>query len=171
MLLILSSGQYGCNRPSGCWAHPYTIFSHQLDPAERNYSIWDKELLAIKAAFEEPCHLLEGARFLVRSSRTTKTWTTYARCDISISTRSDGLWFFFSLSFHYEWNSLDVINVHLLDILGSSRQPVLFLTTFGGLIFVPTPSSMWPLATFVPGQRPHARGHLVFSSFCLFPYS
>ncbi|KAI4898691.1 hypothetical protein NFI96_020791 [Prochilodus magdalenae] len=46
---------------------PIAYFSHKLSPAERNYGIGDKELLAIKLAFEEWRHWLEGAQhpFLV----------------------------------------------------------------------------------------------------------
>lgn len=32
---------------------PYVFFSRQLTPTERNYDIWDKEHLKIKAASEE----------------------------------------------------------------------------------------------------------------------
>ncbi|KAI4898249.1 hypothetical protein NFI96_030537 [Prochilodus magdalenae] len=42
--------------------YPVAYFSHKLTPAERNYGIGDKELLAIKLAFEEWRHWLEGAR-------------------------------------------------------------------------------------------------------------
>ncbi|KAI4894728.1 hypothetical protein NFI96_008423 [Prochilodus magdalenae] len=42
--------------------YPVAYFSHKLTPAERNYGIGDKELLAIKLAFDEWRHWLEGAR-------------------------------------------------------------------------------------------------------------
>lgn len=42
--------------------HPCAFFSHRLTPAERNYSIGDRELLAVKLAREEWRHLLEGAQ-------------------------------------------------------------------------------------------------------------
>ncbi|KAK3507044.1 hypothetical protein QTP70_001909, partial [Hemibagrus guttatus] len=44
--------------------HPCTFFSHKLYPAERNYDIGNRELLAIKLALEEWRHWLEGARHL-----------------------------------------------------------------------------------------------------------
>ena len=40
---------------------PCAFYSRALIPAERNYPIYDKELLAIKVAFEEWRHHLEGA--------------------------------------------------------------------------------------------------------------
>ncbi|KAK2908400.1 hypothetical protein Q8A73_009473 [Channa argus] len=39
---------------------PCAFFSRQLSPAERNYSVGDRELLAIKLALEEWRHWLEG---------------------------------------------------------------------------------------------------------------
>ncbi|KAK3541219.1 hypothetical protein QTP86_016809 [Hemibagrus guttatus] len=44
--------------------HPCAFFSHKLNPAERNYDIGNRELLAIKLALEEWRHWLEGARHL-----------------------------------------------------------------------------------------------------------
>ncbi len=41
--------------------HPCAFFSHKLSPAERNYDIGNRELLAIKLALEEWRHWLEGA--------------------------------------------------------------------------------------------------------------
>uniref|UniRef100_A0A8C1YSB8 Gypsy retrotransposon integrase-like protein 1 n=1 Tax=Cyprinus carpio TaxID=7962 RepID=A0A8C1YSB8_CYPCA len=41
--------------------HPCAFYSRKLNSAERNYSVGDRELLAMKAAFEEWRHWLEGA--------------------------------------------------------------------------------------------------------------
>lgn len=41
--------------------HPCAYFSRRLSPAEQNYDIGDRELLAIKLALEEWRHWLEGA--------------------------------------------------------------------------------------------------------------
>ena len=41
--------------------HPCAFYSRSLNDHERNYDIHDKELLAIKVAFEQWRHLLEGA--------------------------------------------------------------------------------------------------------------
>ena len=48
---------------------PCAFFSKKLSPAERNYDIGKRELLAVKLAFQEWRHWLEGARlpFLVLS--------------------------------------------------------------------------------------------------------
>ncbi len=42
--------------------HPCAFFSHKLIPAERNYDIGNRELIAIKLALEEWRHWLEGAK-------------------------------------------------------------------------------------------------------------
>uniref|UniRef100_A0A3B3DGY8 Gypsy retrotransposon integrase-like protein 1 n=1 Tax=Oryzias melastigma TaxID=30732 RepID=A0A3B3DGY8_ORYME len=41
--------------------HPCAFFSRRLSPAERNYDVGDRELLAIKLALEEWRHWLEGS--------------------------------------------------------------------------------------------------------------
>ena len=41
---------------------PCAFHSRKLNSAERNYDVGDRELLAMKAAFEEWRHWLEGAR-------------------------------------------------------------------------------------------------------------
>ncbi len=45
--------------------HPCAYFSHCLSPAERNYDIGNRELLAVKLALEEWRHWLEGSGFFV----------------------------------------------------------------------------------------------------------
>jgi len=40
--------------------HPVAFFSRSLNPSERNYPIYDKELLAIVSALEHWRHLLKG---------------------------------------------------------------------------------------------------------------
>jgi hypothetical protein len=42
--------------------HPIGFPFRKFSPIEINYEIHDKELLAIMDAFEEWCHLLEGAQ-------------------------------------------------------------------------------------------------------------
>ena len=41
--------------------HPCAFLSRRLSPAERNYDVGNRELLAVKLALEEWCHWLEGA--------------------------------------------------------------------------------------------------------------
>lgn len=47
--------------------HPCAFFSKRLSPAEQNYDVGNRELLAIKMALEEWHHWLEGSKqqFLV----------------------------------------------------------------------------------------------------------
>jgi len=40
--------------------HPVAFYSRSLSPAEKNYAIYDKELLAIVSALEHWRHLLKG---------------------------------------------------------------------------------------------------------------
>ena len=52
-----------CSQPEGKLLRPIAYYSRKLTPAELNYEIYDKELLAIVAAFEEWRAYLEGAPF------------------------------------------------------------------------------------------------------------
>ncbi len=47
--------------PSDDKMHPCAYFSHRLSPAEQNYDIGNRELLAVKLALEEWRHWLEGS--------------------------------------------------------------------------------------------------------------
>ncbi|CAJ0965986.1 unnamed protein product [Ranitomeya imitator] len=44
---------------------PCAFFSRKFSPAERNYDVGNRELLAMKWAFEKCCHWLEGAKHRV----------------------------------------------------------------------------------------------------------
>uniref|UniRef100_A0A4W5L815 Gypsy retrotransposon integrase-like protein 1 n=1 Tax=Hucho hucho TaxID=62062 RepID=A0A4W5L815_9TELE len=56
--------------------HPCAFHSHRLSPAERNYDIGNRELLAVKLALEEWRHWLEGSGvpFIVWTD--IRTWNT-----------------------------------------------------------------------------------------------
>uniref|UniRef100_A0A8C6KLF6 Gypsy retrotransposon integrase-like protein 1 n=1 Tax=Nothobranchius furzeri TaxID=105023 RepID=A0A8C6KLF6_NOTFU len=49
--------------PSDNLLHPCAFFSKKLSPAEQNYDVGDRELLAVKLALEEWRHWLEGAEY------------------------------------------------------------------------------------------------------------
>ncbi|KAK3506694.1 hypothetical protein QTP70_015432 [Hemibagrus guttatus] len=83
--------------------HPCAFFSHKLNPAERNYDIGNRELLAIKLALEEWRHWLEGARhpFLVLTDHKN---LEYLRAAKRLNPRQARwalffTWFEFSISF------------------------------------------------------------------------
>ena len=46
--------------------HPVAYISKSLSPAERNYDIYDKEMLAVMCVLEQWHHYLEGAKHLVQ---------------------------------------------------------------------------------------------------------
>jgi len=46
--------------------HPVAYISKSLSPAERNYDIYDKEMLAVMCALEQWCHYLKGAKHPVQ---------------------------------------------------------------------------------------------------------
>ena len=54
----------------GLW-RPCAYLSKSLSPAERNYDIYDREMLAIICALEEWCYYLEDA------SHTVEIWTDH----------------------------------------------------------------------------------------------
>src|SRR5258707_12216832 len=52
-------------REDGRW-HPITFISKGLSPAERNYDIYDKEMLTVIHALDQWRHYLEGAEHPVQ---------------------------------------------------------------------------------------------------------
>src|SRR5258705_10070620 len=84
--------------------HPVAFISKGLSPPERNYNIYDKEMLAIIRALEQWRHYLEGAKHPVqvltdhknleyfmtaqKLSRRQAHWSTYlSRFDLDLSYR------------------------------------------------------------------------------------
>ncbi|KAI3362602.1 hypothetical protein L3Q82_001688 [Scortum barcoo] len=61
--------------------HPCAFFSKRLSPAERNYDIGNRELLAVKLALEEWRHWLEGSKqpFLVWTDH-KNLWNIFDPC-------------------------------------------------------------------------------------------
>lgn len=59
--------------------HPCAFLSRKLSPAERNYDVGNRELLAIKVALEEWRHWLEGHSNHSWSGQTIRTWNTSSR--------------------------------------------------------------------------------------------
>ena len=45
--------------------HPVSYYSRKFSPAEINYDVHDKELLAIVETFREHCHWLLGSPFTI----------------------------------------------------------------------------------------------------------
>lgn len=70
--------------------HPCAFLSHRLNPAERNYDVGNRELLAVKMALEEWRHWLEGAEqpFLVWTDH--KTWNISVQPSTSTPGRPGG---------------------------------------------------------------------------------
>lgn len=71
-----ASGAVLSQKDSNGTRHPIMFFSKSFSDAERRYDIHDRELLAIKRAFDEWRHYLEGARHqvLVRSDHRNLTF-------------------------------------------------------------------------------------------------
>ncbi len=61
---------------------PARFFSHRLSPAERNYDIGNRELLAVKLALEEWRHWLEGSGvpFVVWTNHKNLEYIQSAKC-------------------------------------------------------------------------------------------
>ncbi len=70
---------------------PCAYFSRKLNQGEQNYDVGNRELLAMKAAFEEWRHWLEGSRFPSQFLLTILTWNTFAAQGDSIIDRLGGL--------------------------------------------------------------------------------
>ncbi len=83
--------------------HPCAFFSHRLSPAERNYDIGNRELLAVRLALGEWRHWLEG------SAQPFLVWTEHKNLDYIRSAKRLSScqacwalffgWFYFTLSY------------------------------------------------------------------------
>ena len=59
---MLRTQEWGLSYHKGLTLHPCAFFSRRLSPAEQNYDVGNRELLAIKLALEEWRHWLEGVK-------------------------------------------------------------------------------------------------------------
>jgi hypothetical protein len=79
--------------------HPVAFYSRSMSPAELNYEIYDKELLAIHAAFREWRSYLEGATHAIRVVTDHKNLEYFATT--KLLTRRQARWSEFLSSFNY----------------------------------------------------------------------
>ncbi|KAL0195094.1 hypothetical protein M9458_008666, partial [Cirrhinus mrigala] len=79
---------------------PCAYFSHKLSPAERNYDVGNRELLAIKLALEEWRHWLEGARhpFTILTDHRNLEYIRSAK----VLNHRQARWALFFTRFHFE---------------------------------------------------------------------
>ncbi|XP_073701959.1 matrix-remodeling-associated protein 5 [Garra rufa] len=79
---------------------PCAFFSHKLSPAERNYDVGNRELLAIKLALEEWRHWLEGAKhpFIVLTDHKNLEYLRSAR----VLNHRQARWALFFTRFQFE---------------------------------------------------------------------
>ncbi|KAI2657226.1 Transposon Tf2-9 polyprotein [Labeo rohita] len=80
--------------------YPCAYFSHKLTPAERNYDVGNRELLAIKLALEEWRHWLEGARhpFTVLTDHRNLEYLRSAK----VLNHRQARWALFFTRFHFQ---------------------------------------------------------------------
>ncbi|KAL0160140.1 hypothetical protein M9458_043865, partial [Cirrhinus mrigala] len=80
--------------------YPCAYFSHKLTPAERNYDVGNRELLAIKLALEEWRHWLEGARhpFTVLTNHRNLEYLRSAK----VLNHRQARWALFFTRFHFQ---------------------------------------------------------------------
>ncbi|KAL0204491.1 hypothetical protein M9458_002509, partial [Cirrhinus mrigala] len=79
---------------------PCAYFSHKLSPAERNYDVGNRELLAIKLALGEWRHWLEGAKhpFIILTDHRNLEYIRSAR----VLNHRQARWSLFFTRFHFE---------------------------------------------------------------------
>ena len=85
--------------PNDKLVHPIAFFSRSMAPAELNYEIYDKELLAIHAAFKEWRSYLEGAVHTVKVVTDHKNLEYFATT--KLLTRRQARWSEFLSTFNY----------------------------------------------------------------------
>ena len=59
--------------------HPVAFISKTLSPTERNYKIYDQELLSIIRALEEWQHYIQGSKFITKVLSNHKNLTYFRK--------------------------------------------------------------------------------------------
>ncbi|KAK3533999.1 hypothetical protein QTP86_000505 [Hemibagrus guttatus] len=112
--------------------HPCAFFSHKLNPAEANYDIGNRELLAVKLALEEWRHWLEGVKhpFTVLTNHKN---LEYLRAAKRLNPRQ-ARWALFFTRFNFTLSyrpgsknvKADALSrLHSLDISSEDPEPIL----------------------------------------------
>ncbi len=106
--------------------HPCAFFSHRLSPAERNYDIGNRELLAIKLALEEWRHWLEGSGvpFVVWTDHKNLKYIQSAKRLNSRQARWALFFGHFDFSISYRPGSKNIKSDALSRIFDYSHRPV-----------------------------------------------
>lgn len=81
---------------------PLSFFSRKLDNAQKKYSAYDRELLAVYAAIKHFRHLLEGREFAIFTDHKPLTYAVHQKAD-NASARQ---------MLHLDWAILDGHQAH-----------------------------------------------------------
>ncbi|KAL0202690.1 hypothetical protein M9458_000708, partial [Cirrhinus mrigala] len=138
--------------------YPCAYYSHKLTPAERNYDVGNRELLAIKLALEEWRHWLEGAQhpFSVLTDHKNLEYLRSAK----VLNHHQARWALFFTRFHFQNTKADALSrIHEPDLTPHPRR-----------LSYPLPS-LWPQATLKIPRQPTVpitssisdRGHTPFT--------
>ncbi|CAJ0956156.1 unnamed protein product [Ranitomeya imitator] len=139
--------------------HPCFFSSKTFSPAERNYSIGDRELLAMKLAFSEWRHLLEGARFPFQVFTDHKN-LVYLQTAQRLNSRQ-ARWSLFFSRFHFTLHFLsgekniraDALSRSIVSSAEEEEEPRLIVPTESlRTVALVSLESVTPGKTFVPSS-------------------
>ncbi|KAL0202703.1 hypothetical protein M9458_000721, partial [Cirrhinus mrigala] len=104
--------------------YPCAYFSHKLTPAERNYDVGNRELLAIKLALEEWRHWLKGAQhpFTVLTDHKNLEYLRSAK----VLNHRQARWALFFSRFHFQNTKADALSrIHEPDQAPTPTETIL----------------------------------------------
>ena len=108
---LLASGRILMQQDSNSDLHPCTYLSQTFSPVERNYDVYDRELLAIIHALDHWRHYLQGTRHPVTLLTNHKNLTYF--CQPQRLSRCQARWMMFLQDF----------NLHFVHVPGTAMGP------------------------------------------------